>query len=261
MKHLILMLSALVAVSAGHAQVAVHEKSPETKYAFTLASPRQTAAILYDASDAAVVKRAAELFAADVEAVTGRRPQVTSATGETGPAVIVGTVGGSALIRRLSEAGKIDTAPLEGAWERYLIQTVANPLPGIRKALVIAGSDRRGAAYGLFTLSELIGVSPWYWWADVPVKKHAALHVDAPPTYSQTPSVRYRGIFLNDEDCPGPRRPSSPSAATSAPEPTPRSANCCCASRPTTSPRPCTPFPPRSTKSPKTSSWPTRSPS
>ena len=200
MKHLILMLSALVAVSAGHAQVAVHEKSPETKYAFTLASPRQTAAILYDASDAAVVKRAAELFAADVEAVTGRRPLVTSATGETGPAVIVGTVGGSALIRRLSEAGKIDTAPLEGAWERYLIQTVANPLPGIRKALVIAGSDRRGAAYGLFTLSELIGVSPWYWWADVPVKKHAALHVDAPPTYSQTPSVRYRGIFLNDED-------------------------------------------------------------
>lgn len=200
MKHLILMLSALVAVSAGHAQVAVHEKSPETKYAFTLASPRQTAAILYDASDAAVVKRAAELFAADVEAVTGRRPQVTSATGETGPAVIVGTVGGSALIRRLSEAGKIDTAPLEGAWERYLIQTVANPLPGIRKALVIAGSDRRGAAYGLFTLSELIGVSPWYWWADVPVKKHAALHVDAPPTYSQTPSVRCRGIFLNDED-------------------------------------------------------------
>ena len=200
MKHLILMLSALVAVSAGHAQVAVHEKSPETKYAFTLASPPQTAAILYDASDAAVVKRAAELFAADVEAVTGRRPQVTSATGETGPAVIVGTVGGSALIRRLSEAGKIDTAPLEGAWERYLIQTVANPLPGIRKALVIAGSDRRGAAYGLFTLSELIGVSPWYWWADVPVKKHAALHVDAPPTYSQTPSVRYRGIFLNDED-------------------------------------------------------------
>lgn len=200
MKHLILMLSALVAVSAGHAQVAVHEKSPETKYAFTLASPRQTAAILYDASDAAVVKRAAELFGADVEAVTGRRPQVTSATGETGPAVIVGTVGGSALIRRLSEAGKIDTAPLEGAWERYLIQTVANPLPGIRTALVIAGSDRRGAAYGLFTLSELIGVSPWYWWADVPVKKHAALHVDAPPTYSQTPSVRYRGIFLNDED-------------------------------------------------------------
>ena len=200
MKHYILMLSALVAVSAGRAQVAVHEKSPKTKYAFTLASPRQTAAILYDASDAAVVKRAAELFAADVEAVTGRYPRVTSAAGETGPAVIVGTVGGSALIRRLSEAGKIDTATLEGACERYLIQTVANPLPGIRKALVIAGSDRRGAAYGLFTLSELIGVSPWYWWADVPVKKHAALHVDAPPTYSQTPSVRYRGIFLNDED-------------------------------------------------------------
>ena len=62
MKHLILMLSALVAVSAGHAQVAVHEKSPETKYAFTLASPRQTAAILYDASDAAVVNCATRFF-------------------------------------------------------------------------------------------------------------------------------------------------------------------------------------------------------
>ena len=200
MKHLILMLSALVAVSAGHAQVAVHEKSPETKYAFTLASPRQTAAILYDASDAAVVKRAAELFAADVEAVTGRRPQVTSATGETGPAVIVGTVGGSALIRRLSEAGKIDTAPLEGAWERYLIQTVANPLPGIRKALVIAGSDRRGTAYGLLSVSRAIGVSPWYWWADAPVEHRERLTLRVADYTSAAPSVKYRGIFINDED-------------------------------------------------------------
>ena len=169
MKHLILMLSALVAVSAGHAQVAVHEKARKPNTPSPLASPRQTAAILYDASDAAVVKRAAELFAADVEAVTGRRPQVTSATGETGPAVIVGTVGGSALIRRLSEAGKIDTAPLEGAWERYLIQTVANPLPGIRKALVIAGSDQRRGLRALHALGADRRI-PWYWWADVPVK-------------------------------------------------------------------------------------------
>lgn len=200
MKHLILMLSALVAVSAGHAQVAVHEKSPETKYAFTLASPRQTAAILYDASDAAVVKRAAELFAADVEAVTGRRPQVTSATGETGPAVIVGTVGGSALIRQALRSGEDRHRPARRRLGALPDPDRRQSPAGHPQSPRHRGSDRRGAAYGLFTLSELIGVSPWYWWADVPVKKHAALHVDAPPTYSQTPSVRYRGIFLNDED-------------------------------------------------------------
>lgn len=220
MKYALFALAVLSA-SVCRAQVTLHEKAPKTKHAFTLSSARATAAILYDASDALVVKRAAELFADDVEAVTGRRPEVvgcdtpsrgekasgwgslTGATvkaGAAGTAVIVGSIEGSALIRRLAQAGKIDIAPLEGAWERYLIQTVANPLPGIRRALVVAGSDRRGAAYGLFTLSELIGVSPWYWWADVPVEKHPALYVDAPATCSDTPSVRYRGIFLNDED-------------------------------------------------------------
>lgn len=84
--------------------------------------------------------------------------------------------------------------------ERFLIQTVSRPFPGVSKALVVAGSDRRGAAYGLFSLSEMMGVSPWYWWADVPVKKHKTLYVDAPATLSKTPSVKYRGIFLNDED-------------------------------------------------------------
>ena len=93
-----------------------------------------------------------------------------------------------------------DISPLEGAWERYLIQTVNHPFPGVDKALIVAGSDRRGASYGLFSLSEMAGVSPWYWWADVPVKKHKTLYVDAPTTVSKTPSVKYRGVFLNDED-------------------------------------------------------------
>lgn len=96
----------------------------------------------------------------------------------------------------MAQKGKIDIRPLQGAWERYLIQTVDNPSPGVAKALVIAGSDRRGAAYGLFSISEMMGVSPWYWWGDVPVKTHKALYVDAPPTYSKTPSVKYRGIFF-----------------------------------------------------------------
>lgn len=199
MKYQLLILTLLSAATL-RAQVAVHEKNPGTRQAFGLSTPQRTAAVCYDENDAEVVKRAAVLFAADVEAVTGRRPRVIPATNARGPVVIVGTIEKCGLIRRLAEAGKIDTAPLEGAWERYLIQTVVNPLPGVPRALVVAGSDRRGAAYGLFSLSEQIGVSPWYWWADVPVKKHRALYIDAPATCSETPSVRYRGIFLNDED-------------------------------------------------------------
>lgn len=199
MKYPLLILTLFSAVAL-RAQVAVHENNPRTRQTFALATPQGTAAIRYDANDAEVVKRAAALFAADVEAVTGRRPRVTASERERGPAVIVGTIEKCGLIRRLAEAGKIDIAPLEGAWERYLIQTVANPLPGVPRALVVAGSDRRGAAYGLFSLSELIGVSPWYWWADVPARKHKALYIDAPATCSASPSVRYRGIFLNDED-------------------------------------------------------------
>lgn len=66
---------------------------------------------------------------------------------------------------------KIDTTPITGGWERYMIETVDNPAPGIKKAIVVAGSDRRGTAYGLLSISKAIGVSPWYWWADAPIKQ------------------------------------------------------------------------------------------
>lgn len=63
----------------------------------------------------------------------------------------------------------------------------------------MAGSDRRGTAYGVFSISEAIGVSPWYWWADVPVVHRDAVFVEA-NYVSDTPSIKYRGIFINDED-------------------------------------------------------------
>ncbi|MBD9235145.1 MAG: hypothetical protein EGR20_09805, partial [Alistipes onderdonkii] len=133
--------------------------------------------------------------------VTGRNATVQAlpAAKETA-IVVIGTLGHNSLIDRLVSEGRLNVDKIRGGWEQYAVEVVERPAAGIRKALVIAGSDRRGTAYGVFSVSEAIGVSPWYWWADVPVKKHAALHVDAPPTYSQTPSVRYRGIFLNDED-------------------------------------------------------------
>ena len=77
---------------------------------------------------------------------------------------------------------------------------VSNPLPNVERALVILGSDRRGTAFGIFTLSEEIGVSPWYWWADVPTPHQDALVIGPQSLQAGPPSVKYRGIFLNDED-------------------------------------------------------------
>ncbi len=94
---------------------------------------------------------------------------------------------------------KVDVHGIAGAWEASLVQSVDKPFPGVDRALVIAGSDKRGTIYGMFGISEQIGVSPWYWWADVPVKHHKALYV-LPGRHSDgPPSVMYRGIFLNDE--------------------------------------------------------------
>ncbi len=89
---------------------------------------------------------------------------------------------------------------MENRWESYLIEVVRNPFPGVNKALVIVGSDRRGTAYGLFSISETIGVSPWYWWADAPVAKHTELNLKVDKIISKEPTVKYRGIFINDED-------------------------------------------------------------
>ena len=190
----------LLAAFRLQAQITVNETGLSGKQAFPLVTPKAKAAVCYDAEDDLVVKKVAGLFASDVENVTGQKLTLTDELKKVPTVILVGSIEKNRLIRELAEKGKIDISPLKGAWERYLIQTVSRPFPGVGKALVVAGSDRRGAAYGLFSLSEQIGVSPWYWWADVPVKKHKALYVNAPATVSKSPSVKYRGIFLNDED-------------------------------------------------------------
>ncbi|MCV2487693.1 glycosyl hydrolase 115 family protein [Flavobacterium sp. SH_e] len=113
--------------------------------------------------------------------------------------VIIGTFGKSEIINQLVKNGKIDANLLQGKWEKFTTQIVENPFKGIKKALVIAGSDKRGTIYGIYDLSNQIGISPWYYWADVPVKKQSELHV-LPGIHSQgEPKVKYRGIFINDE--------------------------------------------------------------
>ncbi len=168
---------------------------------FKLAQGTQLANVFVAPEDFKVVQSAGQLFTEDVQRVTGHQPAlVTAAAKLTGPAVIVGTLGKSPLIDQLAAAGKFDAKQIQGQWESYLITTVANPLPGVDSALVIAGSDRRGTAYGVFEVSRAIGVSPWYWWADVTPDHHDNLFIAAGTQKFGPPSVKYRGIFINDED-------------------------------------------------------------
>ncbi len=146
------------------------------------------------------VTRAAKDLANDIHDVTGKTPQVMSNAQVTQrSAIIIGTVGKSQLIDQLVAAGKIDVSSIKGKWESCFTQVVSNPLPGVDSALVIAGSDKRGSIYGIYDLSEESGQSPWYYWADVPAKKHDALYVKAGRYAVGEPSVKYRGIFFNDE--------------------------------------------------------------
>jgi hypothetical protein len=167
---------------------------------FVLARASGAAEIYVDASDYPGVTRAANDLCHDIQRVTGAAPRVLHDGSDFGSTVvIVGTLGKSALIDRLIREHKIDAAGLQGKWESYLIQTVAQPIPGVSAALVIAGSDKRGTIYGIYEISEQIGVSPWYWWADVPVARRDALFVKPCRHFQGEPAVKYRGIFLNDE--------------------------------------------------------------
>jgi hypothetical protein len=169
---------------------------------FPLVVNGRAAQILVDKNDAEVVRIAANLLAEDTERVSGVKPQVSeAAAGQNAPVIVAGTLGQSAMVNKLAAAGKLkDLQKIKGRWEATLWQIVQRPFPGVDKALVIVGSDRRGTAYGLMRLSETIGVSPWYWWADVPPARQAALVVSAPAPEMDAPAVKYRGIFINDED-------------------------------------------------------------
>lgn len=155
--------------------------------------------VLYDADDWEVAKKAACLLAADIERVTGNSIVAQTTALQNGEAVIVGTIGHSRWIDRLVEEGKLDISTIQGGWERFIVRTIEHPFDGVKRAIVVAGSDRRGTAYGVFSISEAIGVSPWYWWADVPVVHRDVVFVEA-NYVSDTPSIKYRGIFINDED-------------------------------------------------------------
>ncbi|WP_271299177.1 glycosyl hydrolase 115 family protein [Sphingomonas sp. CV7422] len=156
--------------------------------------------VFVDAADWPGVRRAAADLAADIGRVTGTAAPLLTDPARLAPRIIlVGALGRSPLIDRLAAAGTIDVADVRGRWEAFAVQTVAHPFPGVAEALVIVGSDKRGAIYGAYDLSRIIGVSPWYWWADVPVTRRAHVSVARGRYVEGSPAVKYRGIFLNDE--------------------------------------------------------------
>jgi hypothetical protein len=167
---------------------------------FPLVSKGKTTSILVSKNDFPGVLKVAGHLENDLFKVTNVHPKQINTISEAADyVVIIGTIGKSEIIDRLVQEGKIDARQLKGKWEKFTTQIVDNPTKGIKKALVIAGSDKRGTIYGMYDLSGQIGVSPWYFWADVPVKRQSELHVLPGVHTNGEPRVKYRGIFINDE--------------------------------------------------------------
>ncbi|KAG8873762.1 hypothetical protein FRB97_006445 [Tulasnella sp. 331] len=166
---------------------------------FLIAGKGSAPQIWTDPTDSNSVFRAVQDFVSDIKKVTGTTLKVsnyTSSSKVTGTPIIVGTLG-TPLLNTVVKATNFDTSNVTGQWETFRAMEVSKPLPGVSEAYVIAGSDRRGVIYALYELSEQAGVSPWYWWADVPIQTHSAVY--ALKCEHGPPTVKYRGIFLNDE--------------------------------------------------------------
>lgn len=168
---------------------------------FPLVHEGRAAPLYTDTQDAEVVRVATAALAKDITAITGAVPAGRAATEPLAEyAVLIGTVGQSALIDRLAATGAGPWAGLRGQWETFSISVIDRPFGRAGRALVVAGSDRRGTAFGVFELSRRLGVSPWHWWADVPPAPRPSLYLTAGTYQAAPPAVKYRGIFLNDED-------------------------------------------------------------
>lgn len=166
---------------------------------FPLISEGKVPDLLLSENDYQGIFRVAEDLQIDFEKVSGTKPEILTSPKSAKTLIIVGTLGQSEIIDQLAKSGKIDSVSLAGKWEKFTTQIVKNPMEGVEQALVIAGSDKRGTIYGMYDLSRQMGVSPWYYWADVPVEKQSVLYVKPGVHTNGEPKVKYRGIFLNDE--------------------------------------------------------------
>ncbi|UKK50690.1 glycosyl hydrolase 115 family protein [Prevotella sp. E13-17] len=167
---------------------------------FPIVTADAAAPIVVSDNDAEVVKTVAQCLSDDAKAVTGKSLPVKNQLDAGDLPIIAGTLGQSTIIDQLAATGKIDATMVAGKWEVYGLQLVEQPVEGIARALVVYGSTPRGTAYGLFELSRQMGVSPYVWWADVAPAPSDVLYASGQQTLSKEPSVKYRGIFINDED-------------------------------------------------------------
>ena len=197
-KRISYLISFLLFITSGNLEKYVSNQA--TSKSFPLASNGKTASILVSDSDFPGVLRVVGHFQNDINNVTGVQPTIFNSVSQAeGDILIVGTLGKSAILEQLVKNGKINASQLQGKREKFITQIIENPIAGIKRALVIAGSDKRGTIYGIYDLSNQIGVSPWYFWADVPIEKQSELHVLPGIHTLGEPKVKYRGIFINDE--------------------------------------------------------------
>jgi hypothetical protein len=155
-------------------------------------------ALYVSSTDFPGVLIAAKNLQSDIRSVTDVSPQIVEEP-IAKQLIIIGTIGKGGLIDQLIRQKKLDVSTIAGKWEAHITQVIQNSLPGVKSALIIAGSDKRGTIYGIYGLSAQIGVSPWHWWADVPVKHRDNLYVIPGKYVDEGPAVKYRGIFINDE--------------------------------------------------------------
>jgi hypothetical protein len=199
------LLVLFLTIMGGNAQnkkqtISVTGKLMQGEVQFPLVGKRFAAPIYMDGAEAKVIRIATDFLIKDIETVTSKDRVLAEEVSQQTDIVIVGTIGKSSLINQLVEARKINIADIKGKWETFRIVLVKNPLPNIKKALCIIGSDDRGTAFGVLELSRMIGVHPFYWWADIEPEHKNELYINDGTAIQQSPSVQYRGIFLNDED-------------------------------------------------------------
>ncbi len=167
---------------------------------FCISASNKKTTILLAEDEHPAVKNIAGIFANDLKMVTGVTPDVkTNKSSKDDQVIIIGTLGSSKLIDALVKKGTLNVSAIHNKWESCLIQVISYPKAGIKKALVIVGSDKRGTIYGMLEVSKQMGVSPWYWWADVPVIRKPEVFVKPGRYILNEPKVKYRGFFINDE--------------------------------------------------------------
>ncbi|KDQ23911.1 glycoside hydrolase family 115 protein [Pleurotus ostreatus PC15] len=168
---------------------------------FPVVQGQKASPVVLSSDDWPGVQQAASDFVSDIQKVTGIKPSLSNVTASTlrGLPIVIGTLGKSSLINQIVNNTNLDVSSVAGKWEAFMTKVVVNPLPGVDRAYVMIGADKRGTIYAIYDHSEQIGVSPWYWWADVPTTKHSDVFVTPGGCSHGSPTVKYRGIFLNDE--------------------------------------------------------------